>query len=46
MTDREGLVYDLPEAEYHGGPELSKSGMKALLRSPAHYQQYLAQVGS
>lgn len=35
---RDGLVLGMPENEYHGGPELSSSGMKTILeRSPAHY---------
>lgn len=31
------LVLDAPEAQYHAGPELSHSGAKALLKSPAKY---------
>ncbi len=38
MTERDGLVYDMPDAEYHGGPELSSSAMKTLLDSPARYR--------
>lgn len=38
MTPRDGLVYHMPELEYHDGPELSSTGAKRLLRSPAHYQ--------
>lgn len=38
---RDGVVHDLPESEYHVGPELSSTGAKLLLRSPAtfHYHQ-------
>jgi hypothetical protein len=42
MTAYEGLVYDLDEEIYHGLPGLSSTGAKQILRSPAHYQQYLA----
>lgn len=39
------LVLDLPEAEYHADPveggSLSYSGMKQLLKSPAHYRHYM-----
>lgn len=31
MSTRDGLVYDLPEAEYHSGPELSSTGARTLL---------------
>lgn len=41
MTVYEGLVHDLPEAEYHSLPELSSTGAKKLLKSPAHYQDYI-----
>jgi len=37
-TDRDGLVLDLPEADYHSGPELSSTGAKTLLRAPALYK--------
>ena len=33
-----GLVRGLPNAQYHRGPGLSNSGLKALRRSPFHYQ--------
>ena len=33
-----GLVHGLPELEYHALPGLSSTGIKHLLRSPAHYQ--------
>lgn len=38
---REGIVLDMPEAEYHSGPELSSTGAKAILDSPAlfHWNQ-------
>lgn len=36
-----GLV-DVPADVYHAGPGISSSGLKALLRSPAHYAAYLA----
>lgn len=35
--DAPRLVLDVPENEYHAGPELSHSGAKSLLRSPAKY---------
>lgn len=38
MTSRAGIVPDLDEAEYHGGPELSATGAKTLLASPAKYR--------
>ena len=38
MSARDGLVYGMPEIEYHAGPELSSTGAKRILRSPAHYQ--------
>lgn len=36
--ERSGLVLAMPEGEYHGGPELSSTGAKAILQSPAKYQ--------
>lgn len=42
---REGVVLDMPEGEYHGGPELSSSAAKALLESPRHYN-YLYNSGA
>ncbi|MFE9232023.1 PD-(D/E)XK nuclease-like domain-containing protein [Cellulosimicrobium funkei] len=36
-----GFYYDIPEAEYHALPGLSSTGIKALLKSPAHYQWML-----
>lgn len=36
-----GLYPDIPAREYHGIAALSKSGMDALHRSPAHFQAYL-----
>ena len=36
---REGLVYGMPEAEYHGGrDELSSTGAKLLLDCPAKFK--------
>jgi hypothetical protein len=35
--NRVGLVLDMPEAEYHSGPELSSTGARTLLDSPAKY---------
>lgn len=35
---RDGLVLGMDDAEYHGGPELSHTAMKWLLRSPKHYK--------
>lgn len=42
LTERDGLVHGMPDDEYHGGPELSHTGMKALLRSPKHYREQQA----
>lgn len=33
-----GLHLDIPEPEYHALPGLSSTGIKTMLRSPAHYQ--------
>ena len=33
-----GLVYDVPEAQYHADPALSQSGAKLLLDCPAKYR--------
>jgi hypothetical protein len=41
-THRDGLVLGMPDEEYHGGQELSHTGMKHLERSPKHYREYLA----
>lgn len=39
MMKREGLVYGMPEAEYHGGSgELSSTGAKLLLDCPAKFK--------
>lgn len=39
MTKREGIVYGLPEAEYHAPKdELSSTGAKLILESPAKYK--------
>lgn len=37
MSTRQGIVHNLEEAEYHGGPELSSTGIKTLLHCPAEY---------
>lgn len=37
-TERAGLSHDLAEAEYHGGNELSATGAKLMLDSPAKYR--------
>lgn len=37
-TERDGLVHGLEEVTYHSGPELSSTGAKTILRSPAHYR--------
>ncbi len=34
------IVTNLPNAEYHAHDALSASGLKEMLRSPAHYQAY------
>lgn len=42
MTDTlQGIIPDLPEADYHARPELSSTGARLLLDSPArfHYRQ-------
>lgn len=37
--ERDGLVYGMPEAEYHGAPgELSSTGAKLLLQAPAKFK--------
>lgn len=33
-----GIYDNLPNAEYHGGPGISKSGLDLIHRSPLHYQ--------
>lgn len=38
---RVGLVPDMDDAEYHGGPELSSTGAKRLARCPAEFADYL-----
>lgn len=39
-----GLRLGVTSAEYHGGPGVSKSGLDAIHRSPAHFQAYTAQA--
>src|SRR5690606_3582924 len=50
MSERDGLVYGMSDAEYHGEgeykehalAEFSSSAAKAILKSPAHYEwEYL-----
>lgn len=38
MNALTGIVYDLPEAEYHARPELSSTGARKLLESPAKFR--------
>lgn len=38
MNELQGWYLNKSNADYHSGPGLSTSGMKALLRSPAHYK--------
>ena len=38
MTERDGLIYGLSDAEYHAGPELSSTGARTLLDSPARFK--------
>lgn len=40
--ERTGLIPDMPDAEYHAGPELSSTGAKILSRCPAEFAHYLA----
>lgn len=35
----DGWIDNMPDDEYHGGPGLSSSNIKQLIRSPAHYAQ-------
>jgi len=37
MVSRSGVIYDLPENEYHASPELSSTQARQLLDSPARY---------
>lgn len=41
MTEYEGFVEDLDETLYHSLPGLSSTGAKQILRSPAHYREYI-----
>jgi hypothetical protein len=36
--NRLGFVPNMPEQEYHNGPEISKSGLDKIEMSPAHYR--------
>jgi hypothetical protein len=36
-TERSGLVLGMPDREYHSGPELSSSGARTILQSPARF---------
>jgi hypothetical protein len=38
-TELNGLIDGIPDAEYHALPGLSSTGMKWILRSPAHYAE-------
>lgn len=40
--NRDGMVYGMPDAEYRAGDEFSSTGMKWILRSPAHYAERIA----
>lgn len=35
--DRDGLTPSMPDSEYHGGPELSSTAAKTIIRCPAEY---------
>jgi hypothetical protein len=37
-TTRDGVVYGMADAVYHAGPELSSTGARRLLESPARYR--------
>jgi exodeoxyribonuclease VIII len=37
-TARDGLVYGMKDVEYHAGPELSSTGARAILDSPARFR--------
>lgn len=41
MTRYDGLVPDLDETLYHSLPGLSSTGVKKILKSPAHFQHYV-----
>lgn len=38
MSDRTGIVLDMPETDYHAHPALSSTGARRLLESPARFQ--------
>src|SRR5690606_28865958 len=37
-TMKPGVYAGIPNAEYHGGPGISKSGLDLIHRSPLHYK--------
>jgi len=41
LTLESGLIYDMPENDYHAHPALSSTAAKKLLKSPAHYRHYI-----
>ncbi|WP_066041960.1 PD-(D/E)XK nuclease-like domain-containing protein [Herbiconiux solani] len=41
MSGRDGIVLDMPDEVYHGGPELSSTGARKLLLAPAVYRHYV-----
>lgn len=41
IAEPTGLVHGIPDDEYHAMPGLSATGMKWILRSPAHYRQMI-----
>ena len=38
---RVGIFEGIPNADYHGGPGISKSGLDKIRRSPLHYRASL-----
>lgn len=41
QVPRVGIFADIPNADYHGGPGISKSGLDKIRRSPLHYRASL-----
>lgn len=39
--NRDGLVLGMEDREYHSGPELSSTGAKKILKSPATFRHYI-----